>query len=216
MFITLEGIDGSGKTTASTILREHILEKYGIAAKQTSELLGSRLGVEIRELLSKYDVNPIAELALIIAARQQHIAEFLMPALSSGDWVICDRYLHSTLAYQGSGRGLGFQKVIDAHTFIDFLPLPDLVINIDVSPSVAKLRMRQRGNDRLEKFDSLGAEFYAKARQGFRDGIGAKFSKNFVTVTNESISLEQFRTMLIASVDPHIERLVPKKAANDE
>src|SRR6185436_11231684 len=112
MFVTLEGLDGSGKSTQAQLLGAR-LEAEGVDVVLTREPGGTALGEEIRELvLHGGDVAPWAEAALYAASRAQHVEEVIRPALARGATVVCDRYIDSSVAYQGIGRGLGLERVL--------------------------------------------------------------------------------------------------------
>ena len=113
MFVTFEGIDGSGKSTQAELLRAR-LEADGREVVATREPGGTELGERIRELLLHGGhVSPWAEALLYAASRAQHVDEVIRPALARGAWVVCDRYVDSSVAYQGVGRGLGLERVLD-------------------------------------------------------------------------------------------------------
>ena len=114
-FITIEGCEGVGKSTAQQFLATQ-LEKRGISVTLTREPGGTSLGEALREILISTEKDPpvdLAELLLIFAARAQHLQQVIVPALSKGEWVICDRFTDTTYAYQGNGRGIPSQKIFD-------------------------------------------------------------------------------------------------------
>jgi dTMP kinase len=159
--LALEGIDGSGKSTQARALAAHL------NALLTHEPGATTLGATLRQLLLAPDSPPIslrAEALLMAADRAEHIATVIEPALSSGRWVVSDRFSGSTLAYQGYGRGLevdGLRRMVEWTT--DGLA-PDLSLLIDVPVEVAQRRLAETSPDRLER---LGPEFAQRVRDGF-------------------------------------------------
>lgn len=150
MFVTFEGIDGSGKTTQARLLAD-ALSAEGAEVLLTREPGGTPLGEAVRDLVLHGDhVAPWAEAALYTAARAQHVEEVIRPALARGDTVISDRYLDSSVAYQGAGRGLGIEAVLDLNLSAVGGLVPDWTILVDIDAEGASERMR--GNrDRIER-----------------------------------------------------------------
>lgn len=163
MFISLEGIDGCGKSTQLGLLRDW-LEMCGWRVTATREPGGSPIGERIRELLlAGGGMSPECEALLFAASRAQHVRDTLRPALERGDIAISDRYLDSSLAYQGEGRGLGIERVIELNrAAVDGL-MPELTLLFDIDPASARAR-RQRADDRIEREDD---GFHARVRSGF-------------------------------------------------
>ncbi|MDN5326923.1 MAG: dTMP kinase [Moorella sp. (in: firmicutes)] len=165
LFITLEGPDGSGKTTQMDRLEEY-LHRRGLAVERTREPGGTRLAEAIRRLLLEPSFSPVdarAELLLYAAARAQHVAERIRPALAAGKIVLCDRFSDSTLAYQGYGRRLGAELVDRLNDLATGNLRPDITFLIDV-PVAIGLGRRLGGSDRLEQED---LEFHRRVRQGY-------------------------------------------------
>lgn len=172
MFITFEGIDGCGKTTQLELLRAHLesefaSQKSSTRIVQTREPGGTELAETIRNYLlhSTSPLHSRTELLLFGASRAQHVEEIIRPALSRGDWVLCDRFTDSTTAYQGGGLGLDatFIKVLNAFATNDLLP--DLTLLFDVEVEIAQERRSiQRGTDRIE---ARGIEFQEHVRQTY-------------------------------------------------
>ncbi len=154
-FITFEGIDGSGKSTQAAMLAD-FLEDRGFPVVLTKEPGDWSEGKELRRILLHGDIrHDLTELYLFMADRCEHVAQVILPALDRGDWVICDRYLDSTLAYQCFGRGIDLLRVESLFSWSDF-PLPDKTILISLPLEIAKGRMQSRGSgDRMEKNEGL-------------------------------------------------------------
>ena len=165
MFVTFEGLDGSGKTTQAELLRTR-LEADGEDVVATREPGGTELGERVRDLVLHGDhVFPWAEALLYAASRAQHVEEVIRPALARGAVVICDRYLDSSVAYQGGARGLGVDRVLELNlTAVDGL-LPDATYLLDVPPEQAVARLA-RTRDRIEREDD---EFHARAAAAYRE-----------------------------------------------
>ena len=166
-FLTLEGVEGAGKTTA----REFIaggLRKNGATVLETREPGGTELGEKIRALLldpGQNRMSALSELLLIFAARAQHLEEVITPALESGFFVICDRFTDATFAYQGSGRGLDVTLIQTLADLVHPRIQPDLTVILDMSPQKGLARARRRGElDRIER-ERLG--FFERVRAGY-------------------------------------------------
>ena len=172
LFITLEGIDGTGKSTQLPLLVQY-LKKRGLAVRVTREPGGTKLGERVRKILlasTTTRLTPLAELALIYAARAQHLQEVIRPALAQGEIVVSDRYNDASLAYQGYGRELGvvtvraFDRIICART------QPDLTIVLDLTPRLSLKRAQGRESERESKqgrFESQGLSFHKRVRNGY-------------------------------------------------
>jgi dTMP kinase len=157
MFVTFEGVDGSGKSTQARLLAER-LRAEGREVVLTREPGGTALGEEVRSLLLHGErVAPWAEAALFAAARAQLVDEVIRPALARGADVVCDRYLDSSLAYQGLARGLGIERVLELNLLATSGLLPDRTFLIQVSPAEAAAR-RDDEPDRIEREGAAFAE----------------------------------------------------------
>src|SRR5580765_2793268 len=146
MFITLEGLDGSGKTTQAQLLGAH-LEADGVEVVTTREPGGTPLGEQIRDLVLHGDhVAPWAEAALYAAARAQHVEELIRPALARSATVVCDRYVDSSAAYQGGGRKLGIEEVLALNLTAVGGLLPDLTFLVEIDIDTALARVGDTGD----------------------------------------------------------------------
>jgi dTMP kinase len=177
MFITFEGVDGSGKSTQAHLLAEH-LGGAGRDVVATREPGGTELGERVREILLGGDaVAPWTEAALFAAARAQLVTEVIRPALDRGADVVCDRYLDSSLAYQGLARGLGVERVLELNLLaIDGL-LPDRTFFLVVPLDQAAVR---RGSD-PDRIEREGDAFVARVDSAYRELAGI-FAQRIVTV----------------------------------
>lgn len=172
--MTLEGVEGSGKSTQIERLA-HRLGRAGLNIVCTREPGGTATGRRLRRLLlepADAPMEPMVELFLYAADRAQHIREVILPALGEGALVLCDRYLDATLAYQGYGRGLGVEKVLEIHAHPPLDLRPDRTILLDLEPQEglarARARDRERGVSSSEgRFESEDLEFHRRVRQGY-------------------------------------------------
>ena len=172
LFITLEGIDGTGKSTQLRLLVQH-LKRRGLVVRATREPGGTKVGERIRKILlasATTGLAPLAELALMYAARAQHLQEVIRPALAKGEIVVSDRYNDASLAYQGYGRKLGEETVRAFDRIVCARTQPDLTIVLDLAPrlSLRRARGRQsRQKSRQERFELQGMNFHRRVRSGY-------------------------------------------------
>ena len=166
-FITIEGGEGAGKSTAQTFLAEK-LAAQGISVLQTREPGGTPLAESIRRnLLSVDEEAPLemTELLLVFAARAQHLAKVIEPALNQGQWVLCDRFTDATYAYQGAGRGLSAELIGKLEALVQGDMRPDTVILLDMPPEIGLARARARGA--LDRFEQEAQAFFERVREGY-------------------------------------------------
>lgn len=181
-FITFEGGEGSGKTTQIRYLAER-LTGLGLGVLTTREPGGNAGAEAIRNLLVRGDADrwdPMTEALLMSAARREHLARTVWPALRAGQWVISDRYADSSRVYQGLGRGLGVEW-IDALTRMiagGFKPTLTLVLDLPVEEGLSRAQARDNGENR---FESLGLEFHQRLRQGYLE-LAAREPQRFSVI----------------------------------
>jgi dTMP kinase len=177
VFVTFEGLDGSGKSTQAELLRAR-LEEDGLEVVATREPGGTELGEGIRDLvLHGGHVGPWAEALLYVAARAQLVDDVIRPALERGASVICDRYVDSSVAYQGVGRDLGLERVLDLNLAAVGGLLPDRTFLLELDPSEVPSRIR-RHFDRLER---EGDDFRVRTAAGYRE-LAERFPERIVVL----------------------------------
>lgn len=162
-FITLEGIEGVGKSTNLAFVAKH-LRAAGKTVLETREPGGTPLAERLREALLASDgqVTPMAELLMMFAARSSHLAERVKPALERGEWVVCDRFTDATYAYQGGGRGLDPALIAQLEQAVQGDLRPDLTLLLDASPEATSGRRSERGT--ADRFELERAEFFGRVR----------------------------------------------------
>jgi dTMP kinase len=203
-FITLEGPDGSGKTTAARHLAEW-LRSRGEPTLLTGEPGGTPLGEEVRRLVLHErdvsdDLDPRADALLFAAARAQHTARVIEPSLARGDNVVCARYLDSSLAYQGAAYGIDAAEIRRLQTFATYDLVPDLTILIDVLVEVGLARKRRGAWNRFE--DTEGARFFETVRDAYLSFAAAEPER--YRVVDGSGSVDATDAAIRAVVEPVI------------
>jgi dTMP kinase len=170
-FITLEGGEGAGKSTQAALLADALVAQ-GLPVLRTREPGGPPGAETLRGLLLGANAwSPLAETLLHFAARAEHVAKVIRPALDAGMWVVCDRFYDSTMAYQGYGQGIDRGVIAQLTGYLGIAP--DITLVLDVSDEVAAERLAQRGGD-ADRYERLDAAFHARVRQGFREIAAAE------------------------------------------
>jgi len=198
VFVTFEGLDGSGKSTQAGLLGAR-LEADGLEVVSTREPGGTELGERVRDLvLHGGHVSPWAEALLYAAARAQHVDEVIRPALGRGASVVCDRYLDSSVAYQGVGRELGLERVLDLNLVAVGGLLPDRTFLLALEVEEIGRRLR-REHDRLERESD---DFHTQAAAGYRE-LAARFPERIVVLdaarTPEELAEEVYGALRVRS-----------------
>ncbi|HLX38081.1 MAG TPA: dTMP kinase [Candidatus Binataceae bacterium] len=206
LFITLEGVEGSGKTTQAAILGE-TLGKEGRTAIVTHEPGGTRAGQAIRKIFLDPEVtlDVASELLLVLADRAQHVREMIAPRVEAGDIVISDRYSDSTVAYQGYGRGFDLPLLKQLNHLATAGMIPDLTIVLDCPAEVGLARTRERvkGKEhRFDRFESEMVEFHRRVRDGFL--AIAKAEPNRVKIINAEDSPESIAAAILSAAHEFI------------
>lgn len=205
LFITLEGPEGAGKSTNREYLAERLRER-GIEVQLTREPGGTPLAERIRELLLDPSDEKMAvdtELLLVFAARAQHIAEVIRPALERGAVVLCDRFTDATYAYQGGGRGLPVERIAQLESFVQGGLRPDLTLVFDLPVEIGLSRAAARG--RLDRFEQEGRTFFDAVRNTYLDRARAEPAR--YRILDAAQSLAEVQRDLDALLPSLLERL---------
>ncbi len=166
-FITLEGIEGAGKTTCMSQVRR-LLEQAGIDFLETREPGGTQLGEDLRQLLLGHKhtgMSDDAELLLMFASRAEHLQQKILPALDAGTWVLCDRFTDATYAYQGGGRGIAFSRIEVLENWVQAGLKPDLTLLLDLPVGQGLERAGKRSAP--DRFESEAMVFFDRVRQSY-------------------------------------------------
>ncbi len=203
-FLTIEGTEGVGKSTNLAFVRDWLLAK-GIDVVVTREPGGTPLAEEIRSLLlAKRDesVAETAELLLVFAARAQHIAQVIRPALARGAWVLSDRFTDATFAYQGGGRGLSTEVIAQLEILVQGDLRPDLTLILDIDVEVGLTRARERGE--LDRFESETVAFFERVRRAYRARVEQAPSRYALVDAGQELAAVQadIRSILNSVVAP--------------
>ncbi len=164
-FITLEGVDGAGKSTHLDWLVGH-LRSRGRSVVQTREPGGTPLGEHLRELLLHHPMHLETEALLMFAARREHLELVIKPSLERGDWVVCDRFTDASFAYQGGGRGLSLDKLSQLEHWVQGELQPDLTLLFDLPVDIAAQRMAGAARQ-LDRFEQEKADFHERVRNAY-------------------------------------------------
>ncbi len=199
-FITLEGIEGSGKTSSIKSIT-NLLDDKGISYVVTREPGGSSIGSELRSILldPQTNISSEVELMLMLADRKDHVEKVILPNLETGNWVISDRFMDSSIAYQGGGRELD-KKMIDSFSKNLNLPNPDLTLLFDVPVEISLSRVKARGE--LDRFEQEKLDFHNRIREAYL-GL-AEQNVNRIQIIDSSQEIE----LMLKSVEQIIETLI--------
>ncbi len=211
LLISFEGVDGSGKSTQLARIADR-LRAAGIEPLLVREPGGTALGERIREILldpDTGDIDPAAEALLYAASRAELVATTIEPALASGRVVLVDRYVDSSLAYQGAGRGLGIERVLEANLLATRGRLPELTVLVALDPSAARERLAQRDEaepgaadeDRLEQ---AGDEFFARVHEAYRE-LAARWPDR-IAVVDGAGAADDVERLVDAALQPAFTR----------
>ena len=191
-FITFEGIDGAGKSSHVEWLAEW-LRAQGKTVRVTREPGGTELGEKLRQLLLNEPMHLETETLLMFAARREHLAQLIEPALARGEWVICDRFSDATYAYQGGGRGLDRSKFLILEHWVHEHVQPDLTLLFDLPLDIARERIALASRV-LDRFEQERADFHERVRQAYIERAYANPSRMRIVDANHS--LEDIRKTL--------------------
>lgn len=183
MFITFEGPEGSGKTTVSNIIEER-LKKIGYEVVHTREPGGTPIAEQIRNIIldkANTMLDARAEALLYAASRRQHLVEKVWPALKEGKIVICDRYIDSSLAYQGGARNLGIENVLSINMFATEGTFPDMTLLFDITPELGLNRIAANANREVNRLDLEKLEFHKSVRNTFLE-LAKQYKDRYVII----------------------------------
>jgi len=202
LWVTFEGGDGSGKSTQASLLAEWIAER-GRTVVRTREPGGSEVGVLVRDIVLHHrgDIAPRAEALLYAADRAHHVATVVRPALERGDAVIQDRYLDSSVAYQGAGRVLDAQQVRDLSLWAADGALPDLTVLLDIDPMLARQRL-DADDKPFDRLEAEKADFHTRVREAFL-ALAAEEPRRFLVV-DATLDPEDIAALIRARVSIHL------------
>lgn len=201
-FITLEGSEGSGKSTNLAFIHQH-LQRSGIDVVLTREPGGTPLGEAIRDLLLDHRNGTMAgdtELLLMFAARAQHIHELILPALRAGKWVLCDRFTDATYAYQGAGRGIDDARIAQLETWVQGDLRPDLTFFLDLPVAQGLARAGERSTP--DRFEREQIDFFERVRDGYLT-LASRAPERYRLV-DASLSLDAVQSQLKSLLDDYL------------
>ena len=208
-FITFEGGEGVGKSTNIKFVSTWLKEQ-GIGVVETREPGGTPIAETIRENLLKAhhdeQMHPLTEMLLVFAARAQHLEAVIKPALARGDWVLCDRFTDSTIAYQGYGRALPLDQIETLRSLAQGDLNPDTTLLLDAPLDVGMGRAAARGQEQGEatdRFESEAFAFFERVRQGF---LTLASQEARIKTIDASLPLSQVQADIIQSLEPLLER----------
>ncbi len=207
LFITIEGIEGVGKSTNIDAIKGYLTDKE-VDFVVTREPGGTFLAEKIRELLVKAhaeeNLTELSELLLIFASRAQHLETLIKPTLAKGTWVICDRFTDATYAYQGGGRGLNKRKISLLEELVQEDLRPDLTVILDLNPQVGLERAKRRGE--LDRFENEDMDFFKKVRATYLK-IAAADPKRCI-VLDASLELPEVKSKLLQALRTRLSELL--------
>ncbi len=209
LFISVEGVEGSGKSTHCRRLGQW-LEARGLEVVLTSEPDGTPLGSAIRGLFEKDGgpPTPLTQTFLFMAARQQHVAQVIRPALGRGAVVVSDRYADATLAYQGFGGGMDLEIIRDLNALATGGVMPDLTILLDLDPAEGLKRISDR---RLDAFEKMDMAFHRRVREGYLEIAHAE--KNRVVVLSATPPKDELHGAVVRAVEGLLARQEARRGA---
>jgi dTMP kinase len=202
-FITLEGIEGAGKSTAARFVREWLTGR-GLTVRATREPGGTPLAERVRELVLNRQgeaITPETETLLMFAARGLHLENLIRPALARGEWVVCDRFTDATRAYQGGGRGVGTKWIEQLASAVQRGLQPDCTLLLDLPVEVGLERVRQRSGTSAptDRFEEEPARFFERVRQVYLDLARAEPAR--IRIIDASRGLAEVQSQLVSALE---------------
>ena len=195
-FISFEGIDGAGKTTQIELLKKR-LEKNNYKVKVLREPGGMDISESLRKIIlnKSFDISSNTEMLLFLAARSELVTKVIYPALEEGYYVICDRYIDSTVAYQGFGRKIDIKIINDLNKFVTLGLLPTVTFYLDIPVKTMILRKNKENNDRME---NSGLKFFERVRSGYFD---LELKNNRFVKIDASQNIKKIETQIWSSLN---------------
>jgi len=196
-FITFEGGEGSGKSTQSRMLHDY-LNASGIKSIITREIGGTKEAEKIREIIIHAELYKISELLLVMAARYEHVNKVIIPALEQGIWVICDRYVDSSAAYQSEDSGLLASDIYELHEKL--IPgglMPDITFFMDIDPEIGLTRSKNTGV--VNKFEEKDMIFHKNLYEKFK-GIASSHKDRIISIDCEGLNEEQIHKEIVGRI----------------
>lgn len=200
-FITLEGIEGAGKSTVARIVCDW-LKARGIAVRLTREPGGTPLAERVRQVVlerGSEQLSPATETLLMFSARGIHLENLIRPALAAGEWVVCDRFTDATRAYQGAGRGVSMELIENLATAVQGDLRPDCTLLLDLPPAVGLARARQRSGLAADRFEAEKEEFFERVRAAYLDL--ARAEPNRIHLINAAVALPEVERQVVAVLE---------------
>jgi len=200
-FITLEGIEGAGKSTVARMVCDW-LKARGIPVRLTREPGGTPLAERVRQVVlerGSEQLSPATETLLMFAARGIHLENLIRPALAAGEWVVCDRFTDATRAYQGAGRGVSSELIETLATAVQGTLRPDCTLLLDLPPAVGLARARQRSGLAADRFEAEKEEFFDTVRAAYLKLAQAEPDR--ITVIDASAELSVVESQVKATLE---------------
>ncbi|OEY86772.1 dTMP kinase [Wolbachia pipientis] len=191
MFITFEGIDGSGKTTQSKLLADCFAYHDVVLTREPG---GTYFAEKIRKILLTSEIDRTAELLLLLSMRQEHMEKLILPSLQAGKIVICDRFIDSTIAYQGYGLGISLELIEKLHNLIN-IKYPDITFILDIDVKLALQRAQNKN-----KYEVMDLSFYNNVRKGFQTIAAKNRHRCHIIKETEKASSSQIHNTIINMV----------------
>ena len=196
-FITLEGIEGAGKSTVARLVCEWLAAR-SIGARLTREPGGTPLAERVRQIVlerGEETLSPVTETLLVFSARAIHVENLIRPTLARGEWIVCDRFTDATRAYQGSGRGVDAAWIDSLAGVVHGGLQPDCTLLLDLPPAVGLERARRRSGVAADRFEAETEMFFTRVREGYLEV--ARREPHRVRVINAALELKQVEAQVV-------------------
>lgn len=206
LFITIEGLDGSGKSTHAAMLADYLAGK-NISVKLTREPGGTPIGEQLRSILldkANRNMMPMTEALLYAASRAQHVAEVIRPSIEAGYMVICDRFIDSSLAYQGYARGMGIDTIARINEYALDGMWPDITLLLDITPEIAMSRIKMAGE--IDRLEAEGIELLKSVYEGYKI-LARRYPERF-NIIDASRGLLDVQKNILAVIEPKLISIV--------